>query len=168
MNYPQVTVCENPEARCTNDADSPHGEGTTVCKQLFRTQKLLAMDQDGTMVVDTFKLPTACVCNYMGDFGLNLRRSSLPQGKAPPRCEGKNATQTLETPYANIKRTDADDKEDEDVKTNVAPKREMTPVEVAPCNESGGLCEDGGNDYPETEIRYVIDLTQLNMVITHV
>ena len=60
----QIALCTKADVPCTNDVDSPHGEGTTVCKQLFRTQKLLAIDKNGEMLVDTFKLPSGCVCNY--------------------------------------------------------------------------------------------------------
>ena len=44
------------------DLDSPHGEGSTLCRQIFSTQRLLALDSDGNVTIDTFELPSACVC----------------------------------------------------------------------------------------------------------
>ena len=58
----EVIICRNPEKTCINDLDSPHGEGSTLCRQIFSTQKLLALDTDGNVTIDTFELPSACVC----------------------------------------------------------------------------------------------------------
>lgn len=58
----EVTICTNPEQTCINDLDSPRGPKTTLCKQIYSTQKLLALDELGNVNVDTFELPSACVC----------------------------------------------------------------------------------------------------------
>jgi len=63
QNY-QITVCSTPGGVCVNDLDSPAGEGRTICRQIFKTEKLLALDESGDVVVDTFLLPSACVCHF--------------------------------------------------------------------------------------------------------
>ena len=83
-------MCENAGSTCVNDADSPRGPGTTTCRQAYRTQKLLAVDQRGEVVVDSFPLPSACLCHFRTDPPFGLRNSGL--GELPPqvnlpRCE---------------------------------------------------------------------------------
>ena len=46
----QITVCSTPGGVCVNDLDSPAGEGRTICRQNFRTEKLLALDESGPLV----------------------------------------------------------------------------------------------------------------------
>jgi len=46
----------------------------TVCRQLTTTHKLLALSNDGQLVVDSFHLPSACACYYREDFLLTFRR----------------------------------------------------------------------------------------------
>jgi len=46
----------------------------TSCKQLYTEHKLLALSNDGQLVVDSFKLPSACACFYKEDFVLKFRR----------------------------------------------------------------------------------------------
>ena len=46
----QITVCSTPGGVCVNDLDSPAGEGRTICRQNFRTEKLLALDESGRLV----------------------------------------------------------------------------------------------------------------------
>merc|ERR1712165_339821 len=46
----------------------------TSCKQLYTEHKLLALSADGQLVVDSFKLPSACACFYKEDFVLEFRR----------------------------------------------------------------------------------------------
>jgi len=58
----EVNVCENIDQKCANEKDQT--SGTTVCKQIYKTQKLLAVSQDGELVVDTFSLPSACICYH--------------------------------------------------------------------------------------------------------
>ena len=78
----EVTICRNPERRCINDLDSPHGEDTTLCRQVFSTQKLLALDTAGKVNVDTFELPSACVCKQkIRSFS---RAAGLPLIRAGP------------------------------------------------------------------------------------
>merc|ERR1712111_195542 len=46
----------------------------TSCKQLYTEHKLLSLSNDGQLVVDSFKLPSACACFYKEDFTLKFRR----------------------------------------------------------------------------------------------
>ena len=49
--------------------------GLTSCQQLYTQHKLLALSTDGQLVVDSFKLPSACACFYKEDFVLEFRRN---------------------------------------------------------------------------------------------
>ena len=42
-----MVFCENEAGPCLNDNDNPHVDGSTICKQLYKTQKLLAIDEKG-------------------------------------------------------------------------------------------------------------------------
>ncbi|TRY75079.1 hypothetical protein TCAL_12660 [Tigriopus californicus] len=71
----EITVCANPNAVCLNSLDSPDGPNSVTCRQLYRNQKLLAVNASGLVEVDTFQLPSACVCNHQLD---HFVRSGLP------------------------------------------------------------------------------------------
>ena len=43
-----MVFCENDGGNCLNENDNPHVDGSTICKQLYKTQKLLAIDEEGT------------------------------------------------------------------------------------------------------------------------
>ena len=62
-----VTCSKNEKSTCRTEEfdDSPSGSGTTTCKQIFSTRKLLAIDEDGVISVDSFQLPSACLCRYL-------------------------------------------------------------------------------------------------------
>ena len=47
----QMVFCENEGGPCLNDNDNPHVDGSTICKQLYKTQKLLAIDEEGEEIV---------------------------------------------------------------------------------------------------------------------
>jgi len=110
----ELTICENVNVPCKNDFDSPHGRNTTVCKQLFRTQKLLAVDDTGEVVIDTFELPSACICNYkaVSGFALELRRGSELEKTLD--CGDSSSSTPLSTPFQNFDQQGEDDKEQED------------------------------------------------------
>jgi len=46
----------------------------TVCKQIYTEHKLLALSDEGQLLVDSFKLPSACACFVREDFILEFRR----------------------------------------------------------------------------------------------
>ena len=46
-----MVFCENAGGSCLNENDNPHEDGTTICKQLYKTQKLLAIDTKGSNLV---------------------------------------------------------------------------------------------------------------------
>jgi len=46
----------------------------TVCKQIYTEHKLLALSEEGQLLVDSFKLPSACACFVREDFILEFRR----------------------------------------------------------------------------------------------
>merc|ERR1719369_2501409 len=46
----------------------------TVCRQIYTEHKLLALDpEEGQLLVDSFKLPSACACFVREDFILEFR-----------------------------------------------------------------------------------------------
>ena len=51
-----MVFCENDGGNCLNENDNPHVDGSTICKQLYKTQKLLAIDEEGTKYSITFLL----------------------------------------------------------------------------------------------------------------
>ena len=69
-------TCDNTgESHCrTGEFDSPFGKKWTRCKQIFSIRKLLAIDEDGVISVDSFELPSACLCEYSEVSGLCDRR----------------------------------------------------------------------------------------------
>ncbi|XP_059099356.1 uncharacterized protein LOC131893375 [Tigriopus californicus] len=77
----EITVCANPNAVCLNSLDSPDGPNSVTCRQLYRNQKLLAVNASGLVEVDTFQLPSACVCNHQLD---HFVRSGLPSAPNVP------------------------------------------------------------------------------------
>ena len=62
-----VTCSKNGKSTCRTEEfdDSPSGSGTTTCKQIFSIRKLLAIDEDGVISVDSFPLPSACLCRFL-------------------------------------------------------------------------------------------------------
>ena len=46
-----MVFCENDGGSCLNENDNPHDDGSTICKQLYKTQKLLAIDQKGRLLL---------------------------------------------------------------------------------------------------------------------
>jgi len=46
----------------------------TKCKQIYTEHKLLALSEEGQLLVDSFKLPSACACFVVEDFILEFRR----------------------------------------------------------------------------------------------
>ena len=61
----ETIVCQKGEkTTCrTEDFDDAPKDSTT-CKQIFSTRKLLAVDENGVVSVDSFQLPSACLCRY--------------------------------------------------------------------------------------------------------
>merc|ERR1712079_331743 len=65
----------------------------TSCKQLYTEHKLLALSADGQLVVDSFKLPSACACFYKEDFVLEFRRDMAEEEEG----EEEKVTTTTKT-----------------------------------------------------------------------
>ena len=169
----EVIICEDVDKPCDNDSDSPHGEGTTVCKQLFRTQKMLAIDNDNEVVVDTFELPSACVCNYRRE-ELGLR--NLPSTQVDDdtfrnlECGKSQVTAPLSTRYVRY-----DDEKQIEQKMallksgrNLFERKESDDLpEPKPCKQGnltddsnvrfGELCIDSSESgYPESLVKSAI------------
>ena len=61
----ETVICqENGKSTCQTEDFDDIGKGTTACKQIFSTRKLLAIDENGVVSVDSFQLPSACLCKY--------------------------------------------------------------------------------------------------------
>ncbi|CAB4064902.1 ALDH8A1 [Lepeophtheirus salmonis] len=85
-SYTEVLICEKPGKTCINDIDSPDGEGSTVCRQAYRRQRLLAMDENGEPSVDSFPLPSGCICHHMQN-DPNLRRAYIFNNKTEEKVQ---------------------------------------------------------------------------------
>jgi len=71
---------KNSEDEEEKDFGSCHYSGSegnnpdlTVCRQLFTEHKLLALSEEGQLIVDSFKLPSACACFVREDLKLEFR-----------------------------------------------------------------------------------------------
>merc|ERR1712106_1316710 len=50
----------------------------TICRQIYTEHKLLALDpEEGQLLVDSFKLPSACACFVREDFILEFRNGNM-------------------------------------------------------------------------------------------
>jgi hypothetical protein len=58
---------------CLYGGAEGHNQDFTVCKQLYTEHKLLAFSADSELVVDRFKLPSACACFVRKDFQPGFR-----------------------------------------------------------------------------------------------
>ena len=59
-----MVFCENEAEPCLNDNDNPHVDGSTICKQLYKTQKLLAIDEKGKNTLN-FELLLSSILPYI-------------------------------------------------------------------------------------------------------
>lgn len=79
----RVEMCERPGKACAMSENFPLAY-TTECKQKYIYRKLLALESNGKVEPDTFRLPSCCTCIYRQDpvarlginpsFGTSLRR----------------------------------------------------------------------------------------------
>ena len=69
----------------------------TSCKQLYTEHKLLALSADGQLVVDSFKLPSACACFYKEDFVLEFRRDMAEEEKGEEDMVTTTTTEQVES-----------------------------------------------------------------------
>jgi len=59
---------------CLYSGSGGNNPDLTVCKQIYTEHKLLALSDEGQLLVDSFKLPSACACFVREDFILEFRR----------------------------------------------------------------------------------------------
>ncbi|XP_048522280.1 protein spaetzle-like [Dendroctonus ponderosae] len=59
----QVEVCRNPERECDIPGGAPL-EYETFCKQKYIYKKLFALNERGELLLESFKMPSACCCQY--------------------------------------------------------------------------------------------------------
>jgi len=70
-----VTEIKDRFGSCLYSGAVGNNPGLTSCQQLYTQHKLLALSSDGQLLVDSFKLPSACACFYKEDFVLEFRRN---------------------------------------------------------------------------------------------
>lgn len=70
----------------------------TSCQQLYTQHKLLALSTDGQLVVDSFKLPSACACFYKEDFVLEFRRNMGNRDREGDEEEEEEETLDIDLP----------------------------------------------------------------------
>merc|ERR1711982_89616 len=73
--FEQVEDIPEDFGSCLYSGAHGNNPALTSCKQLYTEHKLLALSSDGQLVVDSFKLPSACACFYKEDFVLEFRRN---------------------------------------------------------------------------------------------
>ncbi len=157
----EVTICKNPQKKCLNDLDSPHGEDSTLCRQIFSTQKLLSLDSEGNVNVDTFDLPSACVCKtkIKSPFdGFNLRRTFLPFRLSDSSICGFEQNSTEPLTHDRFDRG-FEPIEDFDEKKALKNTDLIKAAEaIQPCDESD-FCEETNNEveaYPEVAVKLLL------------
>ena len=136
----EIVTCVNAEQPCANDLDSPLGTGLTVCKQQYRYEKLLAINENGTVVVDTFEIPSGCVCHTKTVNLFALRKGGFI---------GRNGPSVPENPPCN----ESDNQATDLTQLNIDlgnPKIGLNLTKIlVPCQDSS-FCES--ENYPAQEI----------------
>eukprot|EP00088_Acartia_fossae_P013954 TRINITY_DN173_c0_g1_i2.p1 TRINITY_DN173_c0_g1~~TRINITY_DN173_c0_g1_i2.p1 ORF type:complete len:470 (-),score=68.90 TRINITY_DN173_c0_g1_i2:421-1809(-) len=91
-DFPQAIeteTCYDEGKTCGLDDDAPT-KGSTICRQLYATYQLIALDKDGGEVEDYFNLPSACICHHQDKQQDFLRRFPVKQLELPPLCDDKS------------------------------------------------------------------------------
>ena len=145
----EVVTCVQAEQPCTNDLDSPLGTGKTFCKQQYRYEKLLAINQNGTAVVDTFEIPSGCVCHTKTVNLFSLRKGGFFFGFG---AEPKETCDEADNEPTDLTQLNFGQGEHEDTKI-------MNFTEIlVPCNDS--LCDSEEDDtYPISDIEVLLNKT---------
>ena len=56
---------------CTYDGVEGNSPESTQCQQLFWSQELLSINEDGAIEFDSFYFPSVCACHIIDDFIIN-------------------------------------------------------------------------------------------------
>ena len=83
VQFDNVEVVEE-FGSCLYSGAPGNNPGLTSCRQLFTEHKLLSLSADGQLVVDSFKLPSACACFFKEDFILEFRRDEMSDKTETP------------------------------------------------------------------------------------
>jgi len=91
----EIEKCVDEGQKCLTDDDAPVSR-RTLCKQLYATYKLYAIDTNREQVYDSFSLPSACICHYKAptSFRSSIQsraRNNLPFCKAGTRLNFPNS-----------------------------------------------------------------------------
>eukprot|EP00092_Neocalanus_flemingeri_P029513 GFUD01032048.1.p1 GENE.GFUD01032048.1~~GFUD01032048.1.p1 ORF type:complete len:347 (-),score=66.81 GFUD01032048.1:299-1339(-) len=104
-NYVQAVKIE----KCIRQGESCNiassGYETTVCRQKYTYRRLLALGEDGTQYVDSFRFPSCCVCYQQKSFSYDfeLLRSAQNNDTMPLKVKEKFVTAKETTkPTENI------------------------------------------------------------------
>jgi len=142
----EIIVCDrNEELSCRTGAfDPPYGK--TECRQIFSTRKLLSIDENGIIGVDSFKLPSACLCKYIPSSPF---RTEIKKTKLKPQCDGTEKPLTEEIISLN-----------DNGKLSSLSLKEASE-KIIPCEGTKEFCDDELN-YPSSEINELLgsNLTQ--------
>ncbi|CAG9818071.1 unnamed protein product [Phaedon cochleariae] len=71
----RIETCRKPDTPCDIIGDLPNGY-VTSCKQKYVYRRLLALNDTGAPVPDSFKIPSSCCCSYKRDFDILARFGS--------------------------------------------------------------------------------------------
>merc|ERR1712228_323445 len=67
---------------CLYSGSEGNNPDLTVCRQLYTEHKLLALSDEGQLIVDSFKLPSACACFVREDLILEFRNGDMQESKS--------------------------------------------------------------------------------------
>jgi len=68
---------------CLYSGSEGNNPDLTVCRQLYTEHKLLALSDEGQLIVDSFKLPSACACFVRKDLILEFRNGNMQESEEP-------------------------------------------------------------------------------------
>lgn len=163
-NGATITICEDEGSKCRNDKDSPQGEDSTVCRQVYREERLLAMDENGELSIDTFSLPSACLCHYQQKNLVGFRfadiarfasraqsfivcptEESLQLSKIPPKKNSNRSARFIRSASSRIFFNHPEEEFEQRVHVPTVIS------ELSPCPDGEDICDDV-SDYPKFEV----------------
>lgn len=62
---------------CLYSGSEGNNPDLTTCRQIYTEHKLLALSEEGQLLVDSFKLPSACACFLREDYVLEFRQGQM-------------------------------------------------------------------------------------------
>ena len=159
VQHIHITLCKKADEPCRNFEDSPRTDGRTLCKQVFKTRKLFAVDESGKAVIDSFDLPSGCVCHYAPPSS----RTLLRQGLEPPRklCPANRRPFRLRVATKSESRSSGGRRSRKSRRRSTEKQRKSSAISfpevgnASECPDNEVLCDDDP-DYPADDIERLV------------